>query len=76
MTLHLTIPGADDLSLEHLVLHVNGTPTDHREPIIAAPHAVERLRDELEPHILSRHVRHRRDPRTHGYTDRPSLGRA
>jgi P-type E1-E2 ATPase len=53
MTLHVPIPGADDLSLEHLVLDVNGTLTDRGEPIIAALRAIERLRDELELHILS-----------------------
>jgi soluble P-type ATPase len=53
MTLHVTIPGADDLSLEHLVLDVNGTLTDRGEPIIAALRAIERLRDELQLHILS-----------------------
>jgi P-type E1-E2 ATPase len=53
MTLHVTIPGADDLSLEHLVLDVNGTLTHRGEPIIAALHPIECLRDELELHILS-----------------------
>jgi soluble P-type ATPase len=53
MTLHVTIPGADDLSLEHLVLDVNGTLTDRGEPIIAALRAIERLRDKLQPHLLS-----------------------
>lgn len=53
MTLHVTIPGADDLALEHLVLDVNGTLTDRGEPIVAALHAIERFRDELELHVLS-----------------------
>jgi soluble P-type ATPase len=53
MTLRVTIPGTDALSLERLVLDVNGTLTDRGQPIVAAVRAVERLRGELELHILS-----------------------
>jgi P-type E1-E2 ATPase len=53
MTLRVTIPGADDLVLEHLVLDVNGTLSDRGEPIIAALRAIECLRGELELHVLS-----------------------
>lgn len=53
MTLHVHIPGADDLSLEHLVLDVNGTLTHLGEPIISALRVIECLRDTLELHVLS-----------------------
>jgi soluble P-type ATPase len=53
MTLHVSIPGGEDLLLKHLVLDVNGTLSDRGEPIAAALHAVERLRDVLELHIVS-----------------------
>jgi soluble P-type ATPase len=53
MTLHVSIPGGEDLLLEHLVLDVNGTLSDRGKPIAAALHAVERLRDILELHIVS-----------------------
>jgi soluble P-type ATPase len=53
MTLHVTIPGGDDLALQHLVLDVNGTLSDRGEPIVAGLHAIESLRDELELHVLS-----------------------
>jgi P-type E1-E2 ATPase len=53
MTVHVTIPGAGDLALEHLVLDVNGTLSDRGEPIIAALRPIECLRDELKLHVLS-----------------------
>jgi P-type E1-E2 ATPase len=53
MTLHIIIPGAHDLSIEHLVLDVNGTLSDRGEPIVAALRAVGCLRDELQLHVLS-----------------------
>jgi P-type E1-E2 ATPase len=53
MTLHVTIPGAENLVLEHLVLDVNGTLTDRGEPIITALRAIECLRAALELHVLS-----------------------
>ena len=53
MTVDVAIPGGEDLALEHLVLDVNGTLSDRGEPIIAALHAIDCLRDELELHVLS-----------------------
>jgi hypothetical protein len=35
LTLQVSVPGSRDLSLEHLVLDVNGTLADRGEPIVA-----------------------------------------
>ena len=53
MTLHVPVPGADELRLEHLVLDVNGTLTD-RGRLIAG--VAERLRTAgalLTLHVVS-----------------------
>ena len=47
------MPGGEDLSVEHLVLDVNGTLTDRGEPIVAAIIALERLVEQLELHLLT-----------------------
>lgn len=53
MTVHVPVPGGEDLNLEHLVLDVNGTLTDRGEPISQAISAVERLREHLQLHLLT-----------------------
>lgn len=51
--LHVTVPGTEDLWLEHLVLDVNGTLTDRGELIAGAEDLASRLRDKLALHVLS-----------------------
>ena len=53
MTVHVPVPGGEDLHLEHLVLDANGTLTDRGEPITAAIIALERLRERLRLHLLT-----------------------
>jgi P-type E1-E2 ATPase len=53
LTVHVPVPGGEDLNLEHLVLDVNGTLTDRGEPISQAISAVERLREHLQLHLLT-----------------------
>ena len=53
MTVHVPVPGGEDLILERLVLDVNGTLADRGEPITAAVSALERLREHLQPHLLT-----------------------
>jgi P-type E1-E2 ATPase len=53
LTVHVTVPGGEDLNLEHLVLDVNGTLTDRGEPITQAISALERLRQHLQLHLLT-----------------------
>lgn len=51
--LHVTVPGGDDLWLEHLVLDVNGTLAEAGVPIIGVVHALAGVRAELALHIVS-----------------------
>ncbi len=53
MTLSLSIPGFADLRLEHLVLDVNGTLTNRGALMDDVAGRVERLRDELDIHLVS-----------------------
>jgi soluble P-type ATPase len=53
VSIHIPIPGADDLMLEHLILDVNGTLTDRGEPIASAIRTVQELRSHLTLHLLS-----------------------
>jgi P-type E1-E2 ATPase len=53
VTIHVPVPGGQDLVLEHLVLDVNGTLTDRGEPITAAVSALELLREHLQLHLLT-----------------------
>jgi soluble P-type ATPase len=53
MSIHVPIPGTDDLMLEHLILDVNGTLTDRGEPIVSAIRALQELRRHLTLHLLS-----------------------
>jgi hypothetical protein len=52
LTLHVMVPGSRDLSLEHLVLDVNGTLADRGEPIVTGIRLLECLREHLELHVL------------------------
>ncbi len=47
------VPGGEDLILKHLVLDVNGTVTDRGEPITQVISALERLREQLQLHLLT-----------------------
>lgn len=51
--LHVTVPGGDDLRLEHLVLDVNGTLTDRGELIDGVEALITELRERLDLHVLS-----------------------
>jgi P-type E1-E2 ATPase len=53
MTVHVSVPGGEDLSLEHLVLDVNGTLTDRGALIAGVPQALAALRGDLDLHALS-----------------------
>jgi P-type E1-E2 ATPase len=53
MTVHIPLPGDADLSLDHLVLDVNGTLTDRGEPIAGVAEALAALRERLDIHLLS-----------------------
>jgi soluble P-type ATPase len=53
VSIHIPIPGADDLMLEHLILDVNGTLTDRGEPIASAIRTLQELRGHLTLHLLS-----------------------
>lgn len=53
MTVHIPIPGAEDLRLEHLVLDVNGTLSDRGEPIVGALEPLYPLAQRLVLHVLS-----------------------
>jgi P-type E1-E2 ATPase len=53
MTVLVPVPGGPDLSLDHLVLDVNGTLTDRGELIDGVADALAALRGELELHVLS-----------------------
>jgi P-type E1-E2 ATPase len=51
--LHVAIPGREDLSLEHVVLDVNGTLTDRGRPIDGARERLARVATAMEIHVLS-----------------------
>jgi P-type E1-E2 ATPase len=51
--LRVAVPGAGELSLEHLVLDANGTLTDRGELIAGVEEAIGRLRGRLALHVLS-----------------------
>lgn len=51
--LRVTVPGGSDLSLEHLVLDVNGTLSNRGRLIAGVDDALERLRDHLALHLLT-----------------------
>jgi soluble P-type ATPase len=53
VTLHVPVPGDEDLSLEHLVLDVNGTLTDRGELIAGVADGLAALRGALDLHALS-----------------------
>jgi P-type E1-E2 ATPase len=53
VSIRIPIPGGDDLTVEHLVLDVNGTLTHHGEPIVSAITTLEKLSDRLTLHLLS-----------------------
>lgn len=53
MTVHVAVPGDDELDLECLVLDVNGTLSDRGEPIPTAVRLLGSLRERLELHVLS-----------------------
>ena len=53
MTVHVLVPRGEDLILEHLMLDVNGTLSDRGEPITAAISSLERLREQLELHLVT-----------------------
>jgi hypothetical protein len=43
LTLHVPVPGGHDLSLEHLVLDVNGILSDRGKPIVTASDTSARM---------------------------------
>ena len=51
--LHIPIPGADDLRLEHLVMDVNGTLSDRGNLIEGVADRLAELRADLALHVLS-----------------------
>jgi soluble P-type ATPase len=53
VTLRLDVPGRPPLSLDHLLLDVNGTLTDRGRPIEGVAAQLDRLRGSLLPHLLS-----------------------
>ena len=53
LSIRLEIPGRGSLELEHLVLDVNGTLTDHGELVVGVSERLERLRALVELHLLS-----------------------
>jgi soluble P-type ATPase len=53
VTLSVSIPGFADLRLEHLLLDVNGTLTNRGALMDDVAARVQRLRDELEIHLVS-----------------------
>lgn len=53
MTIVVDIPGRARLELEHLVLDVNGTLTDHGELLAGVEERLSRLRLALEIHLVS-----------------------
>jgi P-type E1-E2 ATPase len=57
MSLLYDIPGTTAIELEHLVLDVNGTLTDRGQLIDGVAERIERLRDQVEVHLLSADTR-------------------
>lgn len=53
MSLLLSIPGRDDLRLDHLILDVNGTLTNRGVLLDGVEERLGRLRDGLEIHLVS-----------------------
>jgi soluble P-type ATPase len=53
VTLSISIPGRDELTLEHLLLDMNGTLTNRGALIDGVEERIERLRDALEIQLLS-----------------------
>jgi soluble P-type ATPase len=53
VALTVDIPGREPLILEHLLLDQNGTLTDRGELIEGVVERLARLRDHLDPHVLS-----------------------
>lgn len=53
MALSLNIPGREPLLLRHLLLDQNGTLTDRGVLIDGVARQLTRLRERLEPHLLS-----------------------
>ncbi len=51
--LEITIPGGNELRLEHLLLDVNGTLTDRGQLIDGVATRLERLSESLELHLLT-----------------------
>jgi P-type E1-E2 ATPase len=51
--LHVPIPGADDLHVDHLLLDVNGTLTDRGDLIPGVSERLGRLSERLALHLLS-----------------------
>ena len=53
MPISLDVPGRNELVLEHLVLDLNGTITNHGELIEGVAERIERLGEKLEVQLLS-----------------------
>ncbi|HET7745507.1 MAG TPA: HAD hydrolase family protein [Gaiellaceae bacterium] len=53
MPISLDVPGRNELVLEHLVLDLNGTLTNHGELIEGVAERIERLGEKLEVQLLS-----------------------
>lgn len=53
MTTRISIPAAQDLHLEHLVLDVNGTLSNRGQPIAGALETLRALGQDLALHVLS-----------------------
>ena len=53
MSRRYEIPGAATLEIEHLLLDINGTLTDRGDLIDGASELLERIRSDLEVHLLS-----------------------
>ncbi len=51
--LEITIPGGNELRLEHLLLDVNGTLTDRGQLIDGVATRLKRLSENLELHLLT-----------------------
>jgi soluble P-type ATPase len=53
LTVHISIPGGEELRLQHVVLDVNGTLSDRGQAIAAAFEPLRTLGQRLELHVLS-----------------------
>lgn len=56
MAIQVPIPGAADLYLQYLLLDVNGTLTNRGQLTSGVQPRIERLRPQLEVHLLSAHT--------------------